>query len=121
MIDENLQKWIDEIVKEENLNSELETLNKKYNETKEEKENRIVDVVGFTSLSVSIITIIILAARNPILAIADPFIALMTSASIYMLTYLIIKTTPILQKYFIKDKTITNLLTQIKNKRKNTI
>ena len=35
-----------------------------------------------------------------------------------MIADLIIKTTPILQKYFLKDKTITDLLTQIKTKEK---
>ena len=71
LIDENLKKWIDETAKETNLNSELETLNEKYKETKEQKENRIVDVVGFISLSVSIITVLMCGHLSFIPCIID--------------------------------------------------
>lgn len=121
ILDNNYQKWTKTKEKVENISLEIKILNKKYNEIKEKKEMRILDVVLIISLIISILTLIILAASIPFIVVFGPILAMLSTTIICMIVDLIIKTTPILQKYFIKDKTITNLLTQIKNKEKELI
>lgn len=117
LIDDNCQKWIDAKGFEENLNKELSTLNKKYNDTIEEKENNLLIGIG-TSLVIFIIAIIIFSINKPIYALLGPLMTIIISSSIYLITFNIIKRTSILEKKLSKNENIRNLLQLINNKEK---
>ena len=117
LIEDNCQKWIDVKKFEENLNKELSTLNKKYNDTIEEKENNLLIGIG-TSLVIFIIAIIIFSINKPIYALLGPLMTIIISSSIYLITFNIIKRTSILEKKISKNENIRNLLQLINNKEK---
>lgn len=118
LIDDNCQKWIDAKGFEENLNKELSTLNKKYNDTIEGKAKNLLDLIATILTILSIAGVFIAIINNPIFIILGPVLATMLSGIIYLISFIIIKHTPILKKQFQKDENLNNLLGLINNKEK---
>lgn len=118
LIDDNCQKWIEEKGKEENLNKELSTLNKKYNDTIEGKEKNLLDLITIILTILSIAGVIIASINNLIFILLGPVMATMLSGIIYLISFIIIKHTSILEKQFQKDENLNNLLGLINNKEK---
>jgi len=118
LIRENYQKWLNVKDKEETLDSEIKALNKKYYEIIEEKEKKFFNKLTIILTFVSIIIFFILSTINPIFIILCPPLLCSTSSIIYLLTFLINKTTSFLEKYFCKEQNISNLLEKIETKEK---
>lgn len=118
IIRENYQKWSNTKDKEETLDSEIKVLNKKYDDEMLKKEKRFFNKLTIILIFVSIIIFFILSTINPIFIMLGPPLLWATSSIIYLLTFLINKTTCFFEKQFHKDKNISELLQQIKTKEK---
>lgn len=118
LIDENLQKWTDEIAKETNIDSEIKLLYAKYEEMLDEKEGKLRDKLSIILFSIFIISIIILSGFNPFVIVITPLIALVTMAMLKLIPIFLEKFLPYLKIKYEKDKDIIILLEQIKTKEK---
>ena len=119
IIRENYQKWSNTKDKEETLDTEIKTLNKKYDDIMDKKEKELLSAVLIISILLSIIGIILTGIFvNPIWLLAGIPISIPANGSIYLTAFIINKTTSIFDKQFHKDKNISNLLEQIDIKEK---
>lgn len=118
LIDEKLQKWNDEKEKESNIDSEIKKLNKKYDEIIETKEKKMFEKLIFVLFIMSMISIIVSSSFNLIWLLLAPPLVCAASAIIYLMTFIINKTTSIFKKQFEKDKKIIDILERIKTTEK---
>lgn len=117
LIRENHQKWSDTKDKEEVLDSEIKSLNEKYNDKIAKKEKRLFTTITVILILISLIGIILTCILiHPIFMPPATAIAIVTSTSVHMIFYMLIKHTTIFKKQFHKDKNISNLLGQIETK-----
>ena len=118
LIDETNQKWAEEKEKESNIDLEIKTLNKEYNEIMEAKEQKMFERLVFVLGVISMISIIVSSIFNPICLVLAPPLVCAISGIIYLMTFIISKTTSVFDKQFEKDKKIIDILEQIKTKEK---
>lgn len=120
LITDNYQKWLDIKDKEETLDTEIKTLNKKYNDKMEEKEKKLFTKITVILIIISLIGIILTGIFiHPVIMLPATAMAILASNSIHMIFYILIKHTTIFKKQFHKDKNISNLLEQIDAKEKD--
>ena len=119
LITDNYQKWSDTKDKEETIDTEIKSLNKKYNNEISKKEKRLFTTITIILIIISLIGIILTGILiHPVIMLPATAIAIVASGSIHMIFYILIKHTTIFKKQFHKDKNISNLLGQIKTKEK---
>ena len=103
LITDNSKKWLNEKVNEENLNTEIKELTKKYNNEISKKEKELLSKIAVILTLLTIIIFILF--KTPL--------AFLSSISIYIMFFSISKNTSIFKKQFNKNKNISKLLQQI--------
>lgn len=116
LLDENYTKWEETKDKKEKLELEIKKLNEEYQNLINKKEKKFFDKLLIIITLVSLAIFILISILNPICFIFAPPILVLIDGIVYMSTFLITKTTSILDKKFKKDKNISNLLDQFNEK-----
>lgn len=118
LLNKNHERWQESKEKIDNLDLELQELEKEYNNLMNKKYNKLYNTLELIQTILSISILILLYISNPLWFLLGLPIILTYNMIVFLAIFIISKCTNVFDKIFNKDKNINSLVQRITNKEK---